>query len=128
MNDEGKLRLQRLQDYCLRRKVCVVGDKISPSAMRDALAKVGFEKSISYYSDILRGAANSFGPKVARDFELGLGMSMFFLDGGADWPFSTELYRRVEDLSEEEALHLENVMRAHLQMPAKQIKVSRKPG
>jgi hypothetical protein len=67
-------------------------------------------------SDLLHGRAR-FGEKLARDIEIAADLPIGWLDGLSTWPFSDELEEAVQELARPAIHQLENVMRAHLNMP-----------
>lgn len=110
MNAEALARVERLKDYCRKRKICLSDGEVSPSLMAAKMEAAGFSKNVNYYRDVLDGRKESFGAKVARDFEQGLGMTRWYLDGGADWPFEGIDYDKVLTLDPAEIRRLEGAM------------------
>lgn len=106
------IRRERLQEYCKRHGWQLDRDRWN---VTEIARQIG--KPVNKASNLLHGTG-SFGSKIAREIEDTTGLARFYLDGLAAWPFTRELQLHVESLSQAEADRCENVIRAHLGLPA----------
>lgn len=111
MDEDAKLRVDRLRAYCKRRRLCLdEAGEVSAAKLADVMAEKGLKGSYPYWRDILAKEHRSFGAAKAREAEAALGMAHLYLEGGADWPFESIDFDKLRALDFKSLLRLEGAI------------------
>ncbi len=106
MDDTAHSRVRRLVGWIKRNRRDLLSSQGEPSPGSLALAT---DKTVSYWSDVLRLTQKSFGDRAARSVEDALGIPHLYLEG-AGWPFEEVAQDRFELLTPRQKGRVEKAM------------------